>query len=60
MAAMPFAMLIQEIRGINLDEPIRIPILIDKKACISIGELFRDSKRTRHILWRMHYLDGCK
>jgi hypothetical protein len=56
MAATAMMMLINEIRGSEPDEPIRTPMLIDNRAAISMGESFRDSKRTRHILRRYHYV----
>jgi Reverse transcriptase (RNA-dependent DNA polymerase) len=56
MAATATMMLINEIRGLDPDSPIRTPILIDNKAAISMGESFRDTKRTRHILRRYHYV----
>jgi hypothetical protein len=35
---------------------LKIPLLLDNKACIAMGENFRDSKHTRHILRRFHYV----
>jgi Reverse transcriptase (RNA-dependent DNA polymerase) len=49
------AMLVQDIRFGEPDLPLRIPMLLDNKACISMGESFRDSKRTRHILREYQY-----
>lgn len=49
------AMLIQDIRFENPDTPLKIPMLMDNQACISMGESFKDTKRTRHILRGYHY-----
>jgi hypothetical protein len=49
------AMLVQDIRFGDPDLPLRIPMLLDNQACISMGETFRDTKRTRHILRGYHY-----
>lgn len=50
------AMLVQDIRFEESDKPLRIPMLLDNQACISMGESFKDSKRTRHILRGYHYV----
>jgi hypothetical protein len=50
------AMLVQDIRFGDPDQPLRIPMLVDNQACIAISETFQDSKRNRHILRGYHYL----
>jgi hypothetical protein len=50
------AMLINELSGLDPDLPLDIPLLIDNKACIAMGEAFKDSKHNRHILRRYHYV----
>jgi hypothetical protein len=49
------AMLVQELHGHAPDTPLGVPVLLDNKSAISIGESVRDTKRGRHILRRMHY-----
>jgi hypothetical protein len=50
------AMLYNELQGCDPDMPLNIPLLLDNTACISMGESFRDTKHTRHILRRYHYV----
>jgi hypothetical protein len=50
------AMLVQDIRFCDPDQPLRIPMLVDNQACIAISETFQDNKRNRHILRGYHYL----
>ena len=49
------AMLVQELRGNDPDLPMAVPILLDSMSAIGMGESFRDTKRTRHVLRRYHY-----
>jgi Reverse transcriptase (RNA-dependent DNA polymerase) len=49
-------MLVQSLRGLDTDAPLGIPILVDNKACISMGLSVKDSKHTRHIMRRLHYV----
>ena len=55
MASNALAMLIQEVRGNDPDEPLAIPLLLDNKSAISMGESYRDTKHNRHIMRRFHY-----
>jgi hypothetical protein len=55
VAAQALSMLVQDIRNADPDSPQRIPMLLDNKACISMGESFRDTKHNRHIMRRYHY-----
>ena len=50
------AMLVNEFEDCDPDMPLNIPLLLDNTACISMGESFRDTKHTRHILRRYHYV----
>jgi hypothetical protein len=54
MAVTAAMMLINEIRGKDPDTAVKIPLLIDNQAAVSMGESFTDTKRTRHILRRYH------
>jgi hypothetical protein len=56
IAGSAMAMLVQDIRGNNPDDPINFPIMIDNQACISMGDSYRDTKHTRHIMRRYHYV----
>jgi hypothetical protein len=56
VAATAMGMLLQDIRGLVTDVPLRIPLLLDNKACISMGESFSDRKHNRHIIRRYHYV----
>jgi hypothetical protein len=49
-AVASMSMLTQDLKRLSTDIPLKIPLLIDNKACISMGKKFRDSKHTRHIL----------
>ena len=48
-------MLIQEMLGNDPDEPLGVPLFVDNKAAISMGNSFRDTKHNRHVLRRYHY-----
>ena len=56
VAANALAMLYNDINNRDPDTPLNIPILLDNRAAISMGESFRDSKHTRHILRRFHFV----
>jgi hypothetical protein len=56
VATNSMAMLVNDINGRDTDMPLNIPMMIDNKACISMGDSFRDTKHTRHILRRYHYV----
>ena len=49
-------MLIQEIRGNDLDLPMGFLLVLNNMAAISMGDSFRDTKQNRHILRRYHYV----
>jgi hypothetical protein len=55
-ATNPVAMLVQELRDNDPDRPLAVPIMIDNRAAISMGQSFRDTRHTRHILRRFHYV----
>jgi Reverse transcriptase (RNA-dependent DNA polymerase) len=55
-AVASMSMLTQDLKQLRTDIPLKIPLMIDNKACIAMGENFRDSKHTRHILRRYHYV----
>ena len=44
------AMLVNELAGNDPDLPLHVPLLLDNKAAISMGESFKDTKHTRHII----------
>jgi hypothetical protein len=50
------AMLYNELQGCDPDMPLHIPLLLDNTASIAMGDSFKDSKHTRHILRRYHYV----
>jgi hypothetical protein len=55
MATNHLAMILDEFEGRT--EPRRaIPILLDSKSAIAMGNSFRDTKHTRHIMRRFHYV----
>jgi hypothetical protein len=54
VAAQALSMLIQDIFNADHNAPQRIPMLLDNKACISMGESFRDTKHNRHIMRCYH------
>ena len=56
VATQAMAMLYNDINGRDPDTPLNIPIILDNTAAISMGESFRDSKHTRHILRRYHFV----
>jgi hypothetical protein len=55
MATNAIAMLVQELRGNDPDDPMCFPIILDSMSCIAMGNSFRDTKHTRHILRRYHF-----
>jgi hypothetical protein len=44
------AMLVQELLGNDPDMPLGVPILLDNKSAIAMGQSFRNTKHNRHIL----------
>jgi hypothetical protein len=56
VATNALAMLYNDINGRDPDTPLNIPILLDNNAAISMGESFRDTKHTCHILRRYHFV----
>jgi hypothetical protein len=56
MASQAIAMLVQEIRGNDPDTPMGLPMVLDNQSCIAMGVSFRDTKHTRHILRRFHFV----
>ena len=50
-------MLLNELDRVNPDDnPSPIAILLDSKSAIAIGKSFKDTKHTRHIARRFHYV----
>ena len=49
------SMLVNEMDSRDTDLPLRIPLLLDNTAAIAMGDSFKDTKHTRHILRRYHY-----
>ena len=56
VATNSLAMLYNDINGRDPDTPLNLPIILDNTAAISMGESFRDTKHTRHILRRYHFV----
>ena len=51
--------LILELNGLDCDTPLSIPVYCDSTSAIAIGSSLKDTKRTRHIQRRYHYVrDG--
>ena len=48
--------LIQELYGNHPDTPLSIPCLCDSESALIIGSNLKDTKRTRHIQRRIHYV----
>ena len=55
MATTHMAMLLNELEG-NKKPRWKIPLILDSKSAIAMGNCFRDTKHTRHILRRFHYV----
>jgi len=50
-------MLLNELDRVNPDDnPSPIAILLDSKSAIAMGKSFKDTKHTRHIARRFHYV----
>ena len=50
---------IRKMNGNHLDTPLSIPFLCDSESALIIGKNNKDTKRTRHIQRRIHYVrDG--
>ena len=50
---------LQELHGNAPDAPLNVPILCDSESALIIGQNSKDTKRTRHIQRRYHYVrDG--
>ena len=47
---------IHEINGNHPDSPLSIPLFCDSQSALTIGENNKDTKRTRHIQRRVHYV----
>jgi len=48
-------MLLDELEG-NKKPFWKVPLILDSKSAIAMGSSFRDTKHTRHILRRYHYV----
>ena len=47
---------IHKINGNHPDSPLSIPLFCDSQSALTIGENNKDTKRTRHIQRRVHYV----
>ena len=54
-----FRKLFNELIGRQSDAPLTIPLGIDSKAASDIASSERDTKKTRHIARRFHYIREC-
>jgi hypothetical protein len=48
--------IIQELYGNHPDTPLSVPFLCDSESALKIGKKAKDTKRTRHIQRRIHYV----
>ena len=48
--------LVQEVREVDPDTTMTVPLLIDNQSTIAMGASFRNSKHTRHIMRCFHYV----
>ena len=48
--------LFQELHGLDPDTPLTIPILTDSQSAMAMASSDRDTRRTRHIRRRYHYV----
>ena len=55
MATSHMVMFLNELEG-NKQPRLKIPLILDSKSAIAMGNSFRDTKHTRHILRRYHYV----
>jgi transposase InsO family protein len=55
MATTHMRMLLDELEG-NKKPFWKVPLILDSKSAIAMGSSFRDTKHTRHILRRYHYV----
>jgi hypothetical protein len=56
MAASHLRMLLCELEGIEEAEMAPTTIFFDSKSAIAMGNSYRDTKHTRHIMRRYHYV----
>ena len=56
MATTPCRQLILEMQNQDPDVPYTTPVFCDSTSAMAIADSFRDTKRTRHILHRYHYV----
>ena len=45
-----------EINGLPADTPITVPVYCDSESAIAMGSSLKDTKRTRHIQRRVHFV----
>ena len=51
--------IVNELYGYQADRPLSIPFFCDSESAIAMGSSLKDTKRTRHIQRRVHYVrDG--
>ena len=48
--------LVHELYGNHADTPLSIPVFCDSESAIAIGSSLKDTKRTRHIQRRVHFV----
>ena len=56
VAGQALSMLVQEFLGLDPDQPRNFPIFLDNQSTILMGQSFKDTKQTRHILRRFHFV----
>ena len=56
MSVTPWRQLMLEMRNQDPDIPFTTPVFCDSTSAMAIADSFRDTKKTRHILRRYHYV----
>jgi hypothetical protein len=56
MAASHLCMLLCEMEGIDESSLVSTPIYFDSKSAMAMGNSYKDTKRTHHIMRRYHYV----
>jgi hypothetical protein len=58
MAASHLRMLLCEMEGVNESSMTATPIYFDSKSAMAMDNSYKDTKHTRHIMRRYHYVSG--